>query len=144
MFEAWRVLHIDESEEESRIFCSALEHNHFAGHCDTVRSIAEGKAWLEESVYAPHVRARPDIVVLNWHVDRDSEVLDFVRWLRAQPPYREIPLAMWVGDETSTLLRERARSAGVTELLNKPKNFEGYVEQTDELLRRSVSRCVAR
>src|ERR1043166_169932 len=144
MFEEWSVLHIDEDEEESAMFCRALEHNQFAGKCDTVRSIAEGKAWLEESVYAPRLRPRPDIVVLNWHVERDDEVLDFVRWLRAQPPYREIPLAVWVGEETPTTIRENARSAGVTELLNKPDSFGGYVEQTDELLRRSVSRCVAR
>jgi len=144
MFEEWRVLHIDENEEESRQFCRALEENQFAGKCDTVRSIGEGKAWLEESIYAPYQRPRPDIVVLNWHVERDDEVLDFVRWLRAQPPFRDTPLAMFVGIETSTLVRERARNAGVTDMVNKPNAFGHLVEQTKEMLERCVSRCVAR
>ncbi len=144
MFEEWRLLHIDEDEAESREFCRALEQNDFAGKCDSVRSIAEGKAWLEESIYAPHIRPRPDIIVLNWHVERDDEVMDLVRWLRAQPPFRETPLAVWVGLETGTVVRERARNAGVTELVNKPETFAELIEQAGEFLQRCVSHCVAR
>jgi len=144
MYEEWRVLHIDEDEEESRAFCDALEQNQFAGKCDTVRSIGEGKKWLEESLYMPRIHPRPDIVVLNWHVERDDEVLDFVRWLRAQPQFRETPLAVWVGAETPTSVRERVRTAGVTELINKPDTSEELVEQTEELLQRCTSHCVAR
>ncbi|HTD66282.1 MAG TPA: response regulator [Candidatus Limnocylindria bacterium] len=144
MFEEWRILHIDEDDIERREFCRALEQNQFAGTCDTVRSIAEGKSWLEESVYAPHLRARPDIVVLNWHAERDNDVMDLVRWMRTQPPFRETPIAAWVGPETPSSIRERARSAGMTELIHKPQTFEGLVEQAEELLQRCVSRCVAR
>jgi CheY-like chemotaxis protein len=144
MYEQWRVLHIDENEEESRAFCHALALNNFAGKCDTVRSIDEGRTWLEESVYMPRIRPRPDIIVLNWHIERDDEVFSFVRWLRAQPQFRETPLAVWVSEETSITVRERARSAGVTELLNKREAFDEMVEQVDELLQRCVSRCVAR
>lgn len=144
MYEEWQLLHIDEDEEESRIFCRALAQNNFAGKCDYVQSIGEGKSWLEESVYAPRVRARPDIIVLNWHAERDDEVLNFVRWLRAQPQFRETPLAVWVGVETPASIREQARSAAVTELFNKGHTFEELVEQTDELLDRCVSHCLAR
>lgn len=144
MYEEWRVLHIDENKEESAEFCRALEQNQFAGQCDSVRSIAEGRAWLEESEYAPHLRARPDIVILNWHSERDDEVLDLTRWMRAQPQFRETPLAVWVGAEMPTRIRENARTAGVTELINKPETFDDLVEQTGELLERCVSRCVAR
>lgn len=144
MFEEWRLLHIDEDEAESRDFCRALEQSQFAGKCENVRSMAEGKAWLEESVYAPHLRPRPDIVVLNWHIDRDDEVMDLVRWMRTQPPFREIPLAVWVGPETPSSVRERARNAGVTQLINKPKTFELLVEEAGELLERCVSHCLAR
>jgi CheY-like chemotaxis protein len=144
MFEEWRVLHIDEDEEESSAFCDALEENAFAGQCDTVRSIAEARAWLEESAYAPHVRARPDIVVLHWHTERDDEVLDFTRWLRAQPTFRDTPLAVWVGIETPARIRESARSAGVSELVNRPTEFHDLVTQTKEMLQRCVSSCLAR
>jgi len=144
MYEEWRVLHIDENEEESAAFCRALEQNHFAGQCDTVRSIAEGRAWLEESEYAPHVRARPDIVILNWHTERDDEVLDLTRWMRAQPQFRETPLIVWVGLETPVRIRENAHGAGVTELINKSQAFSELVEQVGELLQRCTSRCVAR
>ena len=144
MYEEWRVLHIDEDEVESKAFCDALEANQFAGKCDTVRSIGEGKGWLEESLYMPRNRPRPDIIVLNWHVERDDEVLDFVRWLRTQPQFRETPLAVWVGAETPASLRERARGAGVTDLINKPENPEELVTQTEELLQRCTSWCVAR
>jgi CheY-like chemotaxis protein len=144
MYEEWRVLHIDEDQEESEAFCRALEQNQYAGKCDTVRSIGEGKSWLEESLYMPRLRPRPDIIVLNWHAERDDEVLGFVRWLRAQPQFRETPLAVWVGIETPVSIRERARSAGVTELINKPDSAEELVEQTEELLQRCTSWCVAR
>lgn len=144
MFEEWRVLHIDEDEEESREFCRALEENQFAGKCDTVRSIGEARAWLEESVYAPQVRARPDIVVLNWHAERDEEVLDFTRWLRAQPQFRDTPLAVWVGIETTARVRESARSAGATELVNRPGEFDDLIAQTKDMLQRCVSHCLAR
>ena len=144
MYEEWRILHIDENEEESRMFCRAIELNHFAGQCDNVRSIAEGKSWLEESVYMPRLRPRPDIIVLSWHAERDDEVLDFVRWLRAQPQFRDTPLAVWGGPETPVRIRESARSAGVTEMVNKGKTFEDLVVQTEELLQRCVSHCLAR
>lgn len=144
MYEEWRVLHIDENEEESKAFCRALEMNQFAGKCDTLTSINDGRTWLEESLYMPHVRPRPDIIVLNWHIERDEEVLDFVRWLRSQPQFRDTPLAVWVGIETPASIRERARSAGVTELVNKQESFDDLVEQTEELLQRCVSWCLAR
>jgi CheY-like chemotaxis protein len=144
MFEEWKVLHIDENEEESRIFCRALEENKFAGQCDSVRSIAEGRAWLEESEYTPYSRPRPDIVVLNWHAERDDEVLDFIRWLRAQPQFRDTPLAVWVGIETPASVRETARVAGVTELVNRPEDFDELVVETKEMLQRCVSYCLAR
>lgn len=144
MYEEWRVLHIDEDEEESRMFCRALEQNNFAGKCDSVRSIGEGKSWLEESVYMPRLRPRPDILVLNWHAECDDEVLNCVLWLRAQPQFRETPLAVWVGAETPLSVRERVRSAGVNELVNKGETFEELVEQTEELLERCVSLCLAR
>ena len=144
MYEEWRVLHIDENEQESKEFCRALEVNQFAGKCDTLTSITDGKAWLEESLYMPNLRPRPDIIVLNWHIERDDEVLDFVRWLRAQPQFRDTPLAVWVGMETPLSIREKARSVGVTELLNKQESFDELVEQTEELLQRCVSRCMAR
>lgn len=144
MYEDWRVLHIDENQEESRAFCDALERNAFAGHCDTVRSIAESKEWLEAALYMPRVRARPDIVVLNWHAERDDEVLDFARWLRAQPQYREIPLAVWVGPETSASMQARVRSLEIIDLIYKPETFEELVKQTDEMLQRWTSRCIAR
>ena len=144
MYEEWKLLHIDENEDESRMFCRALEQNNFAGKCDYVRSIAEGKSWLEESVYMPRIRPRPDIIVLNWHANRDEEVLNFLHWLRAQPQFRETPLAVWVGPETPARIREQGRSAGVTELFNKGDTFENLVEQTEELLERCVSHCLAR
>ena len=144
MYEEWRILHIDENKEESDAFCRAMEVNQFAGQCDHVRSIGEGRAWLEESEYAPHVRPRPDIVILNWHAERDEEVLGLTRWMRAQPQFRETPIAVYVGAETSASVREIARNAGVTEIINKAESFEELVEQTGELLQRCTSRCLAR
>jgi hypothetical protein len=144
MYEEWRLLHIDENDEESRMFCRALETNNFAGKCDYVRSIEAGRTWLEESVYMPRLRPRPDIIVLNWHAERDDDVLGFVLWLRSQPQFRDTPLAVWVGLETSASIRERGRSAGVTEMFNKGETFEDLLKQTEELLERCVSHCLAR
>ena len=144
MYEEWRVLHIDENQEESDQFCRALEQNQFAGKCDTVRSIAEGRAWLEQALYMPRLHPRPDIVVLNWHAERDDEVLDFARWLRAQPQYREMPMGVWINSETPVSMREKVRSLESIDLVHKPEDFEELVKQTEELLQRCTSRCVAR
>jgi len=144
MYEDWRVLHIDEDEEEGRSFCHALELNRFAGRCDSVKSIGEGKNWLEEALYMPRIRPRPDIVMLNWHAERDDDLLDFVRWVRAQPQYRDMPMALWVGAETPASLRERVRSLDIIDLVNKPETFEDLVDQTGEMLDRCASRLVAR
>ena len=144
MYEEWRLLHIDENDEQSKQFCKALESNTFAGRCDYVRSIEEGRAWLEESVYMPRNRPRPDIIVLNWHTERDDEVINFALWLRSQPQFRDTPLAAWVGLETPAIVRERGRSAGVTEMFNRGETFDELMHQTEELLERCVSHCLAR
>ena len=83
-------------------------------------------------------------MILNWYTERDDEVLDLTRWMRAQPQFRETPLIVWVGLETPASIRETAHSAGVTELINKSERFSNLVEQTGEMLQRCTSRCVAR
>jgi CheY-like chemotaxis protein len=144
MFDQWKVLHLDEVESESILFCRALEHEHFAGHCESVRSIAEAKVYLERALYFPQLSARPDIIVINWHPDCDALVLEFVHWVRSQPQLHATPVIVFIQAQLPFAAQERAHHEGVTELIVRPDTFEELLEQVHALLERCASRCVVR
>lgn len=144
MFDEWKVLHVDQVESESILFCRALADEHFAGHCESVRSFGEGKVYLERALYTPQSLSRPDIIVINWHPDCDDEVLQFVHWIRKQPQLRSTPVVVFIKAHLSVAAQERAQHEGVTELIVRPDSFEDLLEQVRDLLERCASRCVVR
>ena len=144
MFDQWKVLHIDEVEAESILFCRALAQEQFAGHCESVRSFDDGKLYLERGLYTPQALSRPDIIVINWHPDCDLHVLDFVHWVRLQPQLHETPVIVFIKAQLPFAAQERAQHEGVTELIIRPDTFEVLVEQVHDLLERCASRCVVR
>src|ERR1051325_6758111 len=144
MFDQWKVLHLDEVESESILFCRALEHEHFAGHCESVGDFAEGKAYLERALYTPQSLSRPDIIVINWHPDGDARVLEFAHWVRLQPQLHATPVIVFIKAQLSFAAQERAQHEGVTELIVRPDTFEELLEQVHALLDRCASRCVVR
>lgn len=144
MFEEWKVLHLDEVEAESILFCRALSQVEFAGHCESVRSFDEAKAYLERTLFTPQSLSRPDIVVINWHPDCDLHVLDFAHWIRAQPQFQGTPIIVFITVQLPLVVQQRAQYEGVTELLVRPDTFEALVDQVREVLERCVSRCVVR
>jgi len=144
MFEEWKVLHIDEVQSESLLFCRALAEVQFAGHCESVTSFGEGTAYLERSLFTPQNLSRPDIVVINWHPHFNLEVLDFVHWVRMQPQFRELPVVVFITSHLSQAERDRAEDEGVTELIVRADGFESLVEQVKDLLERCTTRATAR
>ena len=144
MFEEWKVLHIDEVQSDSALFCRALTEVQFAGHCESVTSFAEGTAYLERSLFTPQNLSRPDIVVINWHPHFNLEVLDFVQWVRRQPQFREMPVVVFITSQLSQAERDRAEDEGVTELIVRAESFEGLVDQVKDLLQRCTFRATAR
>lgn len=139
MFDQWKVLHLDEVEAESIQFCRALSHEHFAGHCESVRNIADAKSYLERALYTPQVLSRPDIVVVNWHPDCDAHVLDLVHWIRAQPQLRPVPIIVFIQERLPLAARERAQQEGVTELLVRPDDLDTLRSQVRDLLERCAT-----
>lgn len=144
MFDQWKVLHVDDIESESILFCRALEHEHFAGHCESVRSFDDAKAYLQRTLYAPQSLSRPDIIVVNCDPDCDARVLEFVHWVRIQPQLYATPAIVFIKEQLSFAARERAQHEGVTELIVRPDTFEDLLEQVRALLERCASRCVVR
>ena len=144
MFDHWKVLHLDEVESESILFCRALEHEHFAGHCESVRSFEEAKLYLERGLYTPRLLSRPDIIVINWHPDCDARVLEFVHWVRLQPQFQDTPIIVFVQAPLSFAAQERAQHEGVTELIVRPSTFESFLPQVRALLERCANRLVVR
>ena len=144
MFDEWKVLHLDEVESESILFCRALERQHFGGHCESVRTMGEAKLYLERALYTPQLLSRPDIIVVNWHPDCDTQVLEFVHWVRIQPQLRATPVIVFVKAHLSVAAQERAQHEGVTELMVRPDTFEDLLEQVEALLVRCVSRVSVR
>lgn len=144
MFDEWKVLHLDEVESESILFCRALEQEHFAGHCESVRSIGDAKLYLERALYTPHLLSRPDIIVINWHPDCDAHVLEFVHWVRLQPQLHATPVIVFITARSSFAAQEQAKHEGVTEMIIRPDTFEDLLLQVRALLERCMNRCVVR
>jgi len=144
MFDEWKVLHLDEVESESILFCRALEQEHFAGDCVSVRSFSEAKFYLERGLYFPQLVSRPDIIVVNWHPDCDAPVLEFVHWIRIQPQLHDTAVIVFIKAQLSFAAQERAHHEGVTELMVRPETFEELLPQVSALLERCMNRCVVR
>jgi len=142
MFEHWKVLHLDEIESESILFCRALAQENFAGHCESVRSFSEAKDYLERALYTPQALSRPDMIVINWHPDCDEHALEFVHWVRSQPQLRAAAVIIFIKAQLPITARERAQREGVTELIVRPDTFEELMEQVHLLLERCAGRCV--
>jgi DNA-binding response OmpR family regulator len=126
------------------LFCRALSQEKFAGHCESVRSFDEGKAYLERALYTPQSLSRPHIVVVNWHPDCDARVLEFVHWVRVQPQLHETPVIVFIQERLSMVAQEQAKHEGVTELMVRPDTFKELVPQVRALLQRCVSRNYVR
>jgi len=144
MFAQWKVLHVDAVESEGALFCRALEHAHFAGRCESVRSFDEAKLNLDRTLYFPQLFSRPDIIVIDGRPGCDTPVLEFVHWVRIQPQLHVTPAIVFVKGEWSLAAQERAQQEGVTELIGWPDTFEGLVEELRALLDRCASRCAER
>jgi hypothetical protein len=144
MFDQWKVLHIDEVEAESILFCRALGEARFAGHCESVRSIDEAKLYLERGLYAPQSLSRPDIIVINWHPDCDEHVLGLVHWIRVQPQLQDTPVIVFIKEQLSAAARESAQREGVTEMLVRTDTPEALLPQVKHLLERCASHFVVR
>jgi CheY-like chemotaxis protein len=144
MFDHWKVLHLDEVEAESVLFCRALADEHFAGHCESVRSFDAAKAYLERALYTPRSLSRPDIIVVNWHTDCNADVLKFVHWVRTQPQLHLTPVIVFIQAQLSFAAQERAQHEGVTELIVRPETFEELLPEVRALLERCASRSVVR
>lgn len=144
MFDQWKVLHLDEVEAESILFCRALALEQFAGHCESVRSFDDAKLYLERGIYTPQAFSRPDIIVINWHPDCNAALLEFVHWVRTQPQLHETPVIFFIRAQLPLRAREWAQQAGVTELIVRPETFEELAQEVHALLERCASRCVGR
>jgi CheY-like chemotaxis protein len=144
MFEDWKVLHVDEIESENILFCRALTHEKFGGHCESVRSIDEAKIYVERGLYTPQSFSRPDIIVINWHPDCDAHVLEFVHWIRRQPQLLTTPVIVFITAGLPLAVRESAHQAGVTEMIVRPGTFEELLVQVQLLLERCTRRCMVR
>jgi CheY-like chemotaxis protein len=139
MFDQWKVLHLDEVEAESFRFCRALSHEHFAEHCESVRTIADAKLYLERALYTPQLLSRPDIVVVNWHPDCDAHVLELVHWIRAQPQFHTLPIIVFIQAQLSLNAQDRAAQEGVTEMLVCPDKLNDLRSQVRDLLQRCAT-----
>ena len=144
MFNQWKVLHLDRVESESILFCRALAHLQFAGHCESVQTFDQGKAYLERTLYTPQSFSRPDIIVVNCHPDCDGHVLEFVHWVRIQPQLHIVPIVVFIQAQLSFAAQERVQNEGVTDLIVRPGAYEDLLEEVQALLARCASRCVVR
>jgi len=80
----------------------------------TVEEAGNGKEGLEKL----KTIAKPDIVLVDWNMP-EMNGLDFVRAVRANPSYRQLPLMM-VTTETESSQMGKALAAGANEYVMKP------------------------
>lgn len=80
----------------------------------TVEEAGNGKEGLEKL----KTISRPDVVLVDWNMP-EMNGLDFVRAVRANPSYRQLPLMM-VTTETESSQMGKALAAGANEYVMKP------------------------
>ena len=104
-----RVLVVDDSRAIRRIIAEIMKQLDF--EVSEAGNGIEGLQCLEEL-------GTPDLVLVDWNMPQMNG-LDFIKAVRANPDYSNLPLMM-VTTETEMERMERAFIAGVNEYVTKP------------------------
>ena len=104
-----RVLIVDDSRAIRRIIAEIMKQLDF--EVSEAGNGIEGLQCLEEL-------GTPDLVLVDWNMPQMNG-LDFIKAVRANPDYSNLPLMM-VTTETEMERMERAFIAGVNEYVTKP------------------------
>ena len=126
-----KILHVEDKEEDSLLFCWACEAAGLAADCYAVRDGSEGVAYLEGQGKFADRRAHPlpDLVVLDLKMP-GMNGFDFLEWLRKQANFLSLPVLVFTCS-TSEEDKVRAMNHGANGYFTKPKDFESFVRLAD-------------
>jgi CheY-like chemotaxis protein len=128
------VLLIENDENDVFAFRRALAHCHYAGAvrvvgtCWQARDYIEGRNAYADRRYSP----LPDLIVSDFHLPGATGI-EFVKWLREQPAFAQIPVVIWTGSMACAEL-EKVLAAGATSHQLKTAEFKTLCGNIEKML----------
>lgn len=124
---ALRILHIEDSEEDTLLFGRACEAVGLSATFSVVRDGFEAVAYIKgQGKFSDRERfPQPDLIVLDLKMP-GMDGFDFLRWLRHEAGLLLLPVLVFT-HSTSMEDKLRARKEGATGYFVKPKDFETLV-----------------
>jgi DNA-binding response OmpR family regulator len=132
------ILVIEDSAEDAFLILQAIT----TADCQAFvcRKVSEAKAYLEGSglFFDRRKYPLPDAMIADLEIAGDSG-LDFIRWLRAQPKFEQLPTYVLSGALSKENIAE-AQNLGVSRVMQKPQEFRtlerALAQLTSELMAR--------
>src|SRR6185503_18355058 len=118
------ILLIEDDEADVFFMRRALSSIGFAGDVRVVvnawqaRDYMEGRGKYSDRAYFPS----PDLILCDLHMP-GATGLDFLKWLREHPLYRQIPIVIWSGNMPEATAKGLL-GAGATAYFLKTPDFE--------------------
>lgn len=128
------ILLLENEENDVFFFRRALSALRFRGQLRVVENVTQAREYLEgkgefkNQKYFP----RPDLIVSDLKLTGKTG-LEFLRWLRTEPNYAEIPFVMFSGSALPQE-REAALEEGARAFFTKSAEFAIMRERVQEIL----------
>jgi len=115
------ILVIEDNAEDAFLILQAIT----TADCQAFvcRKVSEAKAYLEGSgmFFDRRKYPLPDAVIADLEISGESG-LEFIRWLRAEPQFEDLPAYVLSGSLSNEALIQ-AQSMGVARVMQKPQEF---------------------
>ena len=129
------ILLLENDESDVFFFRRALSACKFDVDVRIVESVAQARDYLEgRGTFAVRdYYTRPDLIVTDFKMHGQTGV-EFIRWLRQQPDFRDIPVVMFSG---TALPEDRtaALKTGARAFFAKSGDFSEVCERVGEMLK---------
>lgn len=129
------ILLIEDDESDVFFFRRALSSCHFDGQVRVVpnawqaRNYLEGQGEYKDRTYYP----LPQLIVCDLHLPGATGV-EFVKWLRGDAKFADLPLIIWSGSMPEQQLKE-ALGAGASSVFRKTPEFAQLCEGVKGMLK---------
>lgn len=128
-----RILHVEDSEEDTALFGRACEASGLSSTCYAVHNGSEAVAYLAGAgkYTNRNLYPFPDLIVLDLKMP-GMDGFDFLKWLRRQTEFLSLPVLVFTRS-TNEADKVRAINEGASGYFIKPKDFESLVRLTESM-----------
>jgi len=127
MSDVKRILYVEDSVEDVELTLSALEERGLVNEVVVARDGVEAVEYLERrGRFAAEPAGDPAVVLLDIKMPR-MDGLDLLRWIRAQPRLRALPVVMLTSSREERDIVE-SYQLGVNAYVVKPVAFDEFMQ----------------